>query len=801
MNKSMCTKVITLLLLITAIPLLAADKYSTGSISWDTSSSVWGTSSGGPYSTTWNSSDDAFLEGTAGTVTLGETITLRNLNINVNSYTVTGDTLAFDTNGVITNKGNSVTISSGITGDPEVEPRQGGNQNLTFSPTSANVALGTVSRPSDNYVNFAGSTTGNTIVAIPKGTANAKVRFNGSGTWTVGNVYGGYVYIDSGNLVVNGELTADYRQIELRSGAILHWNNAAAIKGPTSGSNSSEKFHIYGGSIDNSSGAAITTSTWNPAQGWYGDWMFIGSLGASSDLNMGAGPVTLTVSSPAENKITLTVSNSLTTLTVGGGIGDGGNTNGLVKSGAGTLLLQGTNTYTGETIVGEGLLDLRHAASLSSCSAIEIDVGGTLRLEHADNGGSAWDFTALSTLNPNLRAGIETGTAANLVFSENVAGYTDVTANPANPNSIAYWDGNDTTANADGGAGTWDTSSSNWDDAETSGSSVTWDADNTDNDTAVLDGSSGTVSFGSDIDLRRMEIRAQPYQIGSNTETYSLIFGSLEPRITFYDKNCTIKAGITGSPEVLLNSGVVNVHTYLEPVSANMTLGVIHRLTDDYLHLDGTTTGNTIASIPKFIKNAKLHKDGSGTWTVNGECYGGEVKVNGGTLICHGKLWESTWDIYINNGSTLYANGTMEGSLVFSSGTLGGTAVCNLAVSVPSGSTLAPGYPMGNFTITNNNCTIAGSLAITLDGTASPQYSSLNVDGTLDISAGTSSLDFTEVSFAAGEFVIANYTTLIGTFGATNGLPKNATIDYNYNSGSAIALIVPYPSGLIYTIK
>jgi len=33
--------------------------------------------------------------------------------------------------------------------------------------------------------------------------------------------------------------------------------------------------------------------------------------------------------------------------------------------------------------------------------------------------------------------------------------------------SLIYWDGSDVTANADGGAGTWDTITANWDDAAT----------------------------------------------------------------------------------------------------------------------------------------------------------------------------------------------------------------------------------------------------------------------------------------------------------------------------------------------
>ncbi len=59
-----------------------------------------------------------------------------------------------------------------------------------------------------------------------------------------------------------------------------------------------------------------------------------------------------------------------------------------------------------------------------------------------------------------------------------------------------YWDGTDTTANADGGAGTWDTIATNWDSAATAGSAVPWPSSGTDND-AVFAGTAGTVTIAT----------------------------------------------------------------------------------------------------------------------------------------------------------------------------------------------------------------------------------------------------------------------------------------------------------------
>ena len=91
-------------------PAQAADRYSSGGKTWDTSTANWGTASGGPYNTaTWNNMtpDNAIFEGTAGTVALGEAISVKNLRFTtVVNYTIGGNTLAFASGGTITNTAN-----------------------------------------------------------------------------------------------------------------------------------------------------------------------------------------------------------------------------------------------------------------------------------------------------------------------------------------------------------------------------------------------------------------------------------------------------------------------------------------------------------------------------------------------------------------------------------------------------------------------------------------------------------------------------------------------------------------------
>jgi fibronectin-binding autotransporter adhesin len=63
------------------------------------------------------------------------------------------------------------------------------------------------------------------------------------------------------------------------------------------------------------------------------------------------------------------------------------------------------------------------------------------------------------------------------------------------PAAILYWDGTDTSADANGGAGTWDTTTTNWDDAATAGSSVSWPAISTGDDDASFGAPGGAVTI------------------------------------------------------------------------------------------------------------------------------------------------------------------------------------------------------------------------------------------------------------------------------------------------------------------
>jgi autotransporter-associated beta strand protein len=152
---------------------------------------------------------------------------------------------------------------------------------------------------------------------------------------------------------------------------------------------------IQGGNLDQTSGAAITTSTYNPGMQWNANFVFLGSNGAASDLYLGTGAVAINA-----NRI-VTIQNADTTLSVGGVIS--GTNFGITKAGPGTLALSGVNAYTGPTTVNQGTLLINSPGSLNAASAVTVSSTGTLGGTGTING--AVTVNTGGTLAPGASAG------------------------------------------------------------------------------------------------------------------------------------------------------------------------------------------------------------------------------------------------------------------------------------------------------------------------------------------------------------------------------------------------------------
>jgi autotransporter-associated beta strand protein len=178
------------------------------------------------------------------------------------------------------------------------------------------------------------------------------------------------------------------------SAGILDIGNATALGGAAG------TFTITAGTFDNLSGGALALTNNNPLA-WNGSFTFTGT----NSLNLGTGAVTLN----ANPTVTVTAN----TLTVGGII-SGANT--LTKAGAGTLVLNGANNFTGGVTLTAGILDIGNATALGTGAGTFTITAGTIDnlsggpLSLTNNNPLAWNgsFTFTGTNALNLGTGAVT---------------------------------------------------------------------------------------------------------------------------------------------------------------------------------------------------------------------------------------------------------------------------------------------------------------------------------------------------------------------------------------------------------
>ncbi len=143
---------------------------------------------------------------------------------------------------------------------------------------------------------------------------------------------------------------------------------------------------MTGGNLDSSIPSLVLAN--NNLESWNGNFGFIGT----QSLDLGFGPVTMN-----GNRIVTVLAN---TLTVDGGIAGTGFS--LTKAGAGTLVLNGANTYTGGTTISNGVFVLGGSATYPSGTAAAesltnfgtLDMNGNSPIISSLNGSGVMDTIA-----------------------------------------------------------------------------------------------------------------------------------------------------------------------------------------------------------------------------------------------------------------------------------------------------------------------------------------------------------------------------------------------------------------------
>ncbi len=233
-----------------------------------------------------------------------------------------------------------------------------------------------------------------------------------------------------------------------------------------------------------------------------------------------------------------------------------------------------------------------------------------------------------------------------------------------------YWDGNDTTANADGGAGTWNTSATNWDTAVFGGANAAWS--NATPDFAIFGGASGAVTLGENITVSGLRFDTAGYTITNGANTLS--FGATNNFIGFSGASSAIITGAVGG------SGNVSIGLVKPLVGTTLTPFTLTLNGTSAGGWSGTTTIGALSTLALSGSNVALASTTGGI-TLNG---GGIALVN--TNSAEGALDRVNNSAITANGGTLTYTNTSGSGLTYAE-TIG-------SVALTSGQT--------NFVLTNN---------------------------------------------------------------------------------------------------
>jgi autotransporter-associated beta strand protein len=530
------------------------------------------------------------------------------------------------------------------------------------------------------------------------------------------------------------------------------------------------------------------------------------AIGGNSNLTF-TGPVTLT------GNRSLNVTNTGTT-SFAGPVGQSGGTWGLTKSGNGTLVLSGKNTFGGGLTLAGGILQVTSTAALGpgtlglkggtfegSGSPLTVSNAVALAGSPAVAGSSSLTFTGAANLTANTSLstnGTGTTTFASgigqsggtwkltkygtgllvLPVADTFGGGLTLAAGTlaigdpgaAGPGTLVLSGG---TLQASGGPialANAVTLNGNVTLAGANNLTLSGPLTLTNNRTLTV-GNTGTATFAG--------------AVGQSGGTYGLTING--PGLLVLSGSNTFGGGLTLNSGTLAvaNAGAVGTGTLTlqggtieasgGPVSlantvklgSNVTVAGANDLTftgpatlTGSRSLTVTNTGTTtFAGAVGQTTTAKLTELGTGVLVLSGaNTYTGGTAVNGGTLLVNGSL----------------AAGTVT---VGSSATLGGSGTTG-PVTVSAGGTLFAAGTLGTAVLNTGNAVFASgsSFNAVLDGTAAGAYDQLNVTGTVSLGGSTLKLSPGFTPAVGTSFTLLNNDGTDAVVGTFNGLPEGTTL-------------------------
>jgi autotransporter-associated beta strand protein len=299
---------------------------------------------------------------------------------------------------------NSLTVNNSVPGTPVVLQGTGGYTLTINAPSAINISSGAPATTVNTPVQFAAGTatvavdsTNGLVLAGPVGGAAVTKAGAGSLVLTAANAYTGATNINGGTLQIgNGGSTGTIQTasaITVASGATFSVNRSNAV---TQGVDFSSAPISGAGSFRQ---AGTGTTELNAANTYTGGTRIDGgtlrlsnaqAIGTTGNVSFGGGTLQHTAGNTVDYSSRIANSTAAIRIDTNGqnvsfaGNLAASNTGGLVKSGAGTLTLAGTNSFSGATTVQGGTLSVSSETNLGTApgapGAAHLNLnGGTLQ--------------------------------------------------------------------------------------------------------------------------------------------------------------------------------------------------------------------------------------------------------------------------------------------------------------------------------------------------------------------------------------------------------------------------------------